>query len=213
MTVGHSPHPFLNQAFTIENVRRDFIEWHLGRPRYFLWAIDVDMQPVAERIAAAQRHLAPFLLPDYCRQPHITLSICGFPTVSPALPEDISEQAVLHQVDRLQKARLKPFSLAIGGLSSFSSAPFLTVQDSGQLNNLRGVLSVPDSTFRQECYMPHVTVGLYAGCYHIPELAPHLDVFPWRKPIELEINKVCLMHYESASIGGPLQIEKTIYLG
>jgi hypothetical protein len=51
-----------SSAKTIRNVQRDFPEWHLGRPHYLLWALDVDLEPVRQRVAAAQRHLSTRLL-------------------------------------------------------------------------------------------------------------------------------------------------------
>ena len=54
-----------SSAKTIRNVQRDFPEWHLGRPHDLLWALDVDLEPVRQRVAAAQRHLSTRLLAGY----------------------------------------------------------------------------------------------------------------------------------------------------
>ena len=80
---------FLAEPLTLRNERRDFGDWHRGRPHYLLWAIDVDLPAVRSRITAAQRALDGLLLDGYRRQPHITLALCGFParTARPAVDE------------------------------------------------------------------------------------------------------------------------------
>ncbi len=76
----HARAAFAAAGQTLPNVRRDFPEWHRGRPRYALWALDVDIPAVRHAVAAAETHLAGRLLAGYRRQPHVTLGLCGFPT-------------------------------------------------------------------------------------------------------------------------------------
>ena len=56
---------FAAAGHTIENVRRDFPEWHRGRPHYALWALDVDTAPVRHAMQAAGAHLDGLLLDGY----------------------------------------------------------------------------------------------------------------------------------------------------
>ena len=70
----HARTAFAAAGQTLQNVRRDFPEWHRGRPRYALWALDVDVAPVREAVAGAASHLDGLLLDNYRRQPHITLA-------------------------------------------------------------------------------------------------------------------------------------------
>ena len=119
---------FLAEPLTLRNGRRDFPEWHRGRPHYLLWAIDTDLPAVRARVVAAQRALDGLLLDGYRRQPHITLALCGFPARGAEPAVDEFDLAWLQaRVAALEAARVAPFTLAIGGLESFSSAPFLHV--------------------------------------------------------------------------------------
>ena len=117
---------FLAEPLTLRNERRDFPEWHRGRPHYLLWAIDTDLAAVRARVVAAQRALDGLLLDGYRRQPHITLALCGFPAHGAAPAADEFDLAWLQaRVAALEAARIAPFTLALGGLESFSSAPLL----------------------------------------------------------------------------------------
>ena len=98
---------FLAEPLTLRNERRDFPEWHRGRPHYLLWAIDTDLAAVRARVVAAQRALDGLLLDGYRRQPHITLALCGFPArgaePDPAKPTSRSSS------EAAPPARRRPF--------------------------------------------------------------------------------------------------------
>ena len=112
---------FLAEPHTLRNERRDFHEWHRGRPHYLLWALDVDTAPLRARVAAAQRALDGLLLEGYVRQPHITLALCGFPATGPLRAEDEFDDALIAtQLAALQASAPPVFELGIGGLESFS---------------------------------------------------------------------------------------------
>lgn len=196
---------FLDAGHTLENVRRDFPEWHRGRPRYLLWALDVDLPPVRVQVAQAARHLDGLLLGGYVRQPHITLALCGFPADTAQADDDFGAGHLADQLDALRRAACPPLELEIGRLASFSSAPFLAVRDSGPgLARLRQALA-GEARPAGGPYLPHVTVGLYKGRWPSPEIQARLDshegtLHPCR------LTRLSLMSYTASEIGGPLRI-------
>lgn len=202
------PTPFTAAPHTLRNVRRDFPEWHRGRPRYALWAIDVGTPEVRQRVAAAQSHLAGLLLDDYCRQPHVTLSLCGFPQAGPPATtsaDDFGPPALQAQLAALAAARPAAFELQIGNLASFSSAPYLPVSAaSGHFASLRDCLETDETNRPQSDYVAHVTVGLYSGAWPTSAVQTRLDGFAGGEPLRLTVSRISLMTYASEIIGGPL---------
>lgn len=197
---------FLAAPLTLRNERRDFRAWHRGRPHYLLWALDVDRPPVRARVAAARRALDGLLLDGYLRQPHVTLALCGFPAPAqtPAAADEFDHARLDAGIAALRAARIASFTLEIGALESFSSAPFLCVHGAdGALAALRACLQ-PDAPHPQGDYVPHVTVGLYAGAWPTAAIAPRLDAFAPAAPLRCEITRVSLMGYAAAEIGGAL---------
>lgn len=213
----HAPHPIPDSVFehartafatagqTLQNVRRDFPEWHLCRPRYALWALDVNVAPVREAVAGAARHLDGYLLDDYCRQPHITLALCGFPTHSPEHADDFGPAAFDAQLAALAAAAPAPFAVEVGRLASFSSAPFLAARDvDGGISALRRALTGAPSEPGGP-YTPHVTVGLYGGAWPTTRIQAQLDGFDSHPAIHCPIERLSLMSYAASEIGGPLE--------
>lgn len=200
-----NPPCFTAEKLTIRNVRRDFPEWHQGRPRFALWALDVDVPAVKQRVHAAQRHLCGRLLDCYCRQPHVTMSLCGFPSPSPRHADDFGAERLRAQLQALDQERMGPFELEIGGLASFSSAPYLTVSDvGGRIAGLRDCLAIGDPDRAMERHTAHVTVGLYADAWPTQAVQGQLDRFELREPLRVRISRIHLMSYAAAVIGGPL---------
>ena len=103
-TFDHARAAFLAAGQTLRNERRDFPEWHLGRPHYALWAVDVDLPDVRQAVAGAEAHLDGLLLDGYRRQPHITLALCGFPTAEPQHPDDLMRHHTLRLFARNNEA-------------------------------------------------------------------------------------------------------------
>lgn len=205
---------FAAAGHTLRNLRRDFVEWHDGRERYALWAIEVDLAAVAERVAAADRHLAGLLLDDYRRQPHVTLALCGFPQALPRRRDDFGPAALAAQLAGLRAAPGGAFDIAIGGLSSFSSAPFLEVDDrDGGIARLRHSLAGGDINRRDGSYTPHVTVGLYGGAWPAAGVLARLDAFAAAAPLIQRVDRISLMSYDARDIGGPLLRAAAFELG
>jgi hypothetical protein len=180
--------PIAPQAFTLRNVRRDFPEWHLGRPAYALWALAFDVTAVMPRLQAAQGHLAPWLLDGYCRQPHITVSLCGFPTARPLHADDFGPKRLLAQMDALQQMRPARFAIEVGGLDTFTSVPYLTVHEGqGQLQKLHDCLAIADLPAMLDPYIPHITVGLYADAWPMATVQAALNRLVWEDTLCLQV--------------------------
>ncbi len=189
----------------LRNEQRDFPEWHLGRPHYALWALDVDTPAIRQRVAAAERHLSGLLLANYYRQPHVTLSLCGFPSACPEHADDFGAAALAAQLAALRRAQPRPFDIEVGALASFASAPYLAVQDAGgQIAVLRKCLAGGSLKDFGDPYVPHVTVGLYADAWPLSEVQTRLTSFSGIEALCLRISGISLLSYASAHIGGAL---------
>lgn len=190
---------------TLRNVRRDFPEWHLGRSPYVFWGLDVDFPEVRERVGRAGAHLFGLLLDGYCRQPHVTLDLCGFPSRQPEHPDDFGSEMVHTQSSALRAAGVPAFEIEVGGLASFSSAPFLKVRDfGGHVAALRECLAIDGQHRLAGSYVPHVTVGLYADAWPTEEVAARLTDFVAGEPVRCRIERVSLMSYVPSEVGGHL---------
>lgn len=203
MPFSHDLPPTSNT--TVRNVRRDFSEWHLGRPYYLLWALDVDVTPVRQRVAATQQHLSGLLLDGYLRQPHVTVGLCGFPSPAPVHEDDFGPELLHKQIEALNGLRPEAFDIEIGALDGFSSAPYLTVHDgNGHIERLRSCLSHAPQMLAHGDYRPHVTVGLYGGAWPLDAVHARLAAFSAGDALRLRITRISLFGYASGEIGGRL---------
>jgi hypothetical protein len=114
---------------TLASLQRDFVEWRKARTHYAVWAIDVDTPSLRAAIAALCAHLADYLLPNYRRQAHVTLHLCGFPTATANLDDDYPAAMLQDQIAALQTGAPPPFVLEIGSPDSFTSAAYFSVDD------------------------------------------------------------------------------------
>jgi hypothetical protein len=143
---------------------QDYSEWHRCRRNYGLWLIELASEDVCEMISAAKEHLSDFLLTPYHRQPHISLFICGFPARVPQFDDDFSTEQLHVQKELLKRADIKPFTVEVGRLNSFASAPYLEVRDlQGGLDRIRVILSRAAREIGRNTFIPHVTIGLYSA--------------------------------------------------
>jgi 2'-5' RNA ligase len=195
---------FCSSGQTIANVRRDFPEWHKGRARYLLWAIDVDRTAVRAQLASASAHLADLLLGNYRRQPHITLALCGFSCSAPQCDDDVGLAQIDAQIAALRLVHPRSFAIDIGSLSSFSSAPFLHVAAAGdEIAALRACL-VTALDHRPDEYTAHVTVGLYQDAWPSAPVGLRLAAFTAAPATRCIVDRISLMSYAAVDIAGPL---------
>jgi len=196
---------FLFGRSTIPNVHRDFHEWHLGRPRYAVWAIDADFPEIRRPLAAAKVHLEEFMLEAYCRQPHITLSTCGFLSDNPGKPDDFDLVRFVAQVSALRQLNLRPFEIQLASLSSFSLAPFFHVTDADDyLSKLHHCLRANVCKHDDVEYIPHVTVGLYSAIWPADVVINRMESFLSIESPKLLVNTISLMTYQTSKLGGAL---------
>lgn len=196
----------MNEEHTLASEQRDFVEWHCGRPHYAVWAVSLDDAVIDARLDQLRAALQPLLLPDYRRQPHVTLQLCGFVVDMPRQADDFGPQHLQAQADALARLRLPPFELRIGGAFSFASAACLAVQDpSGSLPRLRAALSQAAASGDATPYVPHVTAGLYRGAWPMREVRQRLQALPSLPEIAVPVTQLDWMCYDTALIDGPLR--------
>ncbi len=148
-------------AFTLACRHDDFSDWHQGRRRYAVWAIAADTPALTAAVDGLKAQLAPWLLPGYRRQPHVTLRLCGFPAAVPRGTDDYPAATLERQIAALQANAPAPFTLAIGRPDSFASAAYLSVDDrAGGIHAARAALAGADCAADGFAYAPHVTCGL-----------------------------------------------------
>lgn len=198
---------------TVPSPDRDYPEWHRGRQRYALWLVRLECDEIRTRIAAAREHLTDLLQRPYCRQPHITLFVCGFPAEAPRWEDDYGEERFRLHEQALRNAAAGSFEVEIGGLDSFASAPFLEVRDhAGGLEAVRKVLAGTSKEIgRESGFVPHVTVGLYTGAFPGRAVRKKLEELP-RDPCTITIDRVTFAHYNARELAGPLTYQHEVLL-
>jgi len=192
-------------SWTVASVRKDFVDWRLGRKRYAVWAIRLDLPSLCAANARMRRHLANYLLPRYDRQPHITLRICGFLGPDKGLGDDYTPVTFGAQIEFLERALLRPFSITIGSPGTFPSAAYFSVRDDkGGIARIRQALVGDGPGEKDFPYVPHVTFGLYRGRFRIAEVLQRMYSCPDPISAQFKINELVLMTYQASVITGPL---------
>lgn len=205
---------FTERERTIGATQLDYPDWHRGRPRYWLWAIDADTAAIGRRLRRYRARLQGHLVDPYPRQAHVTVAVSGFLSATLVHNDDVAPQTVAHQEARIRALALAPFALAVGGANSFASAPFLEVADqSGALERIRAALAPDGGEFRTAPYVPHVTIGIYNGSNHVRTLRDALAPVPAdAEPLALTVGAVGLYSYDATHIGSPLRLEQSVPL-
>ena len=189
---------------TIPSRIQDHPGWHHGRQDYSVWLIELGCAAVISKVHAAREHLSEFLIKPYRRQPHITIFVCGFLAETPRYDDDYSTQQFGRHTHLLREAAVKPFAVEIGGLSSFSSAPFLEVADlEGGLGRVRALLSSAGQEIGRSAYVPHITVGLYSGAFPGSAVTEKIYSFP-KDPCKLTVDRITFATYQAREISGAL---------
>lgn len=189
---------------TVPSVIRDFPDWHRGRREYTVWVVELAQDEVLTKLEAARKHLSGFLLSSYRRQPHITLFVCGFFADAPRFDDDYSRLQLDAHLHLLSDAKIAPFSIGIGGLNSFASAPFLEVHDKeGGIEQVRALLSTLRCEVDRDTFTPHVTVGLYSEAFSTRTVIEKLSAFP-NDPVSFVVERISFAAYLASEICGPL---------
>ena len=199
------PGPWFQGTHTVRNEVRDFVEWHRGRAPYVFWGLLLDGPALDGQLARVASWLDGFLLDGYVREPHVTLDVCGFPADRSADDESFTPALIDAQVMRLAAAAPAPFSIRIGGLDSFTSAPFLKVFDVDRgIAGLRQCLAENGRHRLFGDYVPHVTVGLYRDAWPLPAVAERIAACPTGDELAMTVRQADLLGYAPSVIGGAL---------
>lgn len=196
---------------TVPSPVHDHPDWHHGRQDYSVWLIELGVE-VSQKVAAAREHLSPFLITPYRRQPHITIFVCGFLADAPRYDDDYSAEQFGRHAQLLREAAVKPFTVEIGGLNSFVSAPFLEVADpEGGLDRVRALLSSKGKEIGRSAYTPHITVGLYSGAFPGSLVNERISSFP-KDPCKLAVDRITFATYEAWEMAGALTYRHAVAL-
>ncbi|GAB3112854.1 2'-5' RNA ligase family protein [Aestuariicella hydrocarbonica] len=207
---------FLDARFTLPSLPGDHPDWHKGRRHYYCWAISVDSDDICRRWQQAQQHYAGYLRPDYHRQLHLTVAVCGFwqpQDLTSAHNDDFTPAMLQRQLERLQQAEIAPFHLDVGGVNSFASAPFLEIgDDHNLLGGLRELLLLNGDDFRSSIYCPHITLGLYRDRFESSVVGADFSVAIDTMPLKLAVSSLDLLSYEASAPAAPLKLEQRVWL-
>ena len=191
----------------------DHPDWHRGRKDYSVWLIELGSMGVIQKVGAAREHLSDFLIQPYQRQPHITVLVCGFLTDTPLYNDDYSAGHFESHLHLLREAAGKPFTVEIGGLNSFASAPFLEVADlEGGLECLRALLLTTGKEIGRSDYTPHITVGLYSGAFPGSVLTERISSFP-KATCKVTVDQITFASYRAREGYGALKYRYEVALG
>ncbi len=190
---------------TSVSIQKDFVDWRKGRQRYAVWAVDVDHASLRAATAQLRHALDDCLLPEYRRQPHITLRIGGFPAPERGFDDDYAPADFSRHLDALVRAQIHPFRITVGLPHTFPSAPYLSVVDrTSGLARLRHAFPGEEPGGADFRFVPHVTVGLYRQRVPVGQVIERMATCPGLSPIPLEVRQITLMTYEASVISGPL---------
>ena len=201
-------HPaFAEASHTLQCEERDYIEWHQGRRRYAIWAIEVEDAEWLGALHSARQQLNSVLLAGEPRRAHITLFAIGF-------TEDAQYESLLsRQTELLQEQNLSAFELQLAGINSFTSAPYLAVHDaSSRLAQINSLLPQVSSASWECPYTPHLTIGLYNQRYTVKAMQSLLGGCEIAATPPMIVRRLSLMHYDTRSLFSPLHTEMQITL-
>lgn len=166
--------------------------------------IELDSMEVSQKVRTAREHLSEFLIQPYQRQPHITIFVCGFLAGTASYADDYSVEQFERHAQSLRAAAVKPFTVEIGGLNSFASAPFLEVADlEDGIERLRTLFLTNGMEIARSTYSPHVTIGLYTAAFPSSVVSERIASFP-RKPCKLTVDRVTFATYRAQEMAGAL---------
>lgn len=198
-----SPSPLTTQACE----DRDFAEWHGGCPWCAVWLLRADLPAVEAALQQARAALAPWMLPRYARQPHVTLAYRGLMAGDQAHARSEFGAAQLQRdVQALQAAALAPFALQLQGWGSFTTVPYLAVTPQPVLQQTHAVL-MAQTPYPDWQYVPHVTLGHYACALPVPTVLETLEAKVGPLAVMLPVTALWLARYRTHDIAGTLSFE------
>lgn len=188
----------------------NFVGWHQGRPFYAVWLVMADTSAIREVVHHLRHSMGDWLLPDYRRQPHITLGIRGFPQSQPQDEHSYIPALFRQDIARLQQLPRAHLRLRCQGADSFTTAPYLTLTDlpsnkpQHTLLHWHEILTPPSGIDTTPGYIPHITAGFYRRAIPLPAIRQTLASLTL-PPCDLTISHIELAAYASEEIAGRLQ--------
>ncbi|TBU88524.1 2'-5' RNA ligase [Stutzerimonas kirkiae] len=183
----------------------DYPDWHLGRERYGVWIIEIESPALLAYIDKARQQIADLLHPQYRRQPHVTLFVCGFEQPQHHQPDDFTPQALQAQIASLKPLAPSAFELYASHLDSFASAVFIAVEDpQASLAPLRQALGQGHEEIRYAPYVPHLTLGLYRQRIDAQALRQRLGALPAPPSTPFRVSRLLYCTYCAQELFGPL---------
>lgn len=179
---------------------RDFPEWHGGRSHALVWALMLHESDIEQCVAASRLRLDGLLLPNYRRQPHVTIAFAGL-AAEPGLPgyDDDQLSADLATIRPLLEG---PVEIRPTGWGSFPMVPYLGVE-ADWLHTARAALDTNAVQLHQMSYLPHITLGHWCGEWPLDAVLRRLEgPLPERT---WGVSKLSLLRYETRDIAGPLE--------
>ena len=195
---------------------RDFFHWHQGCPWCAVWVLRVDNPEVSRRVLAARGLLGAALLNRYERQAHVTLAYRGLMDAAVRHPAaQFTPEQLGQDVAALRALRGAPFAVQVQGAGSFSTVPYLSVQEpTGTLTRLHAALSQDEQLYPGWSYVPHVTVGHYARELPVAQALQVMEQVPEvALPLHIPVDAVWLARYRTEDIAGPLFWEGVVDCG
>lgn len=187
---------------------RDFVEWHRGCTWCAVWVVRLERADVLAQVTRSRAALQPWLLPRYDRPPHVMVAYRGLIDERAAHSHATFREQQLHEdIRRLRAAQLAPFVLALQGVGSFTTVPYLSVLDCAELQQAHNALAAhtdhPDWR-----YVPHVTLGHYACSMPMATAVQRLQTTSSADAVlTVDVSALWLARYRSSDIAGALHFE------
>jgi len=202
-----SSETFRQATYTVRNEDRNFTSWHRGRPWFHFWNVAIDDPEWCAQAHAAAGWLSDFLVPDYHRQPHVTLLPSGFTPLT----------TLQHDRARALANAAPRFEIRLGPLSSFTASPCFAIESDGCLHRLRTALMAIQADAQETTvdgnYAPHLTVGLYRDRFRTARVANRIAEFAPGSLASLRVDQIMLCRYDTSSIKGPIETVAEFELG
>lgn len=178
--------------------------WHAGRRRYAIWMVEADTAAVRALCDSAYRHLQGWLGPQPARQPHITVTACGFPVHRARYADDFDAGQRRAQFSQLRAQPLPAASVRIDGIGSFNGCAFLRVQDqNGLLAMLHRRLGAVIPAAYGQRFVPHITLAPYRDVFALRDIAEAAQ--SWTGTAWLPVRHLTLAVFDPRSADGPLR--------
>lgn len=196
---------FLANAETAPFDRPPPIEWHQGRDRYGVWALELDSDALASGLDVLRTQFTDVLLPNARAIEHITLFAEGFLVAQPSQPDELSLAELDKTLHRIRQLNTRPVKLHFNRLASFTSA--MIVPAEGELDRtlaFRRAIADGREEGRTLPYVPHCTVGVYQHAQATNELLAQLRGIKWTAQT-VEATALSFLTYDPKLLQGPLR--------